>query len=396
MAVVDRGPKVIPSPDPVSIFYNVLKLGPLSGKGRGPSFEQRFPASPEFNDPIALGRQIQKGQARLEQATAPTVRGFRGRMVSQADISPVVRLEVAGLNKSLATARARLGVLESRSNAPILNTGPVYASVGIPAATGAIFKGTTAGRAARVIGGMAKAPKAGGIIGPLVVGGILAGQELIRVIEEQKSDENKAFDKKTAAEDKQINRRVDQIRKELAEEARQEAKREREFRAAEAEKEREFKRNQAKAAKTDRERERKAKRAAAAIIKQIKEDAKAFEKQEKARIKAEKERKTRVIKLLGAAFGAVKSAKALKDSKRAANRGFGFQAPPVFNFSQAPSAVTPLLAESRATARTATKSRVETCRSDTPKRKPGKCRTGFFRETPNRTIYKTWSEKSCL
>jgi len=397
MAVVDAPKGSGVALGPVGIFTEVLKLGPLSGKGRGPSFEQRFSSSPEFNDPVALGRQIAKGQARIDQATAPTVRGFRGRMVSQAEISPIVRLEVSGLNKSLEIARARLGVLESRTNAPVLNSGPIYASVGIPAATADIFKGTTAGRAARTVGTAIGKGARGGVVGVAIYGGIEAANAIIKAREDQIKAENKAYESKTAREEKSDNRRVDQIRREaaaqLAKEAREAAARERAFRSAEAQKERDAKANERKASAIDRERTRKAKATAKAILKQIKEDAKAFEKQQKAKAAAEKARKERLAKLLGLGISAIGLGKANRAAKQSQSRAL---APPIFNFNQAPSAATPLLAEQLAETRTATKSRVETCRSDTPKRKPGKCRTGFFRETPNRTIYKTWSEKTCL
>jgi hypothetical protein len=50
---------------------------------------------------------------------------------------------------------------------------------------------------------------------------------------------------------------------------------------------------------------------------------------------------------------------------------------------------------SRTSTLVASKTAVAKCRSDTPKRKKGFCRSGFFKETPNRTTYKVWSERKC-
>jgi hypothetical protein len=301
----------------------------------------------------------------------------------------------------------------------------------IPDQVGDIFKGTLGGKAAGKAGKIGKdiAGKAGkgmrgGVVGTAVYLGIEAGRAIINAREAQKALEDRQYTEKTKREEQRDNERVREIRRRADEEARRVEREERE-----KDRQASMARTQARIAArkaevaaraTERQLAREANNRAKAKIeenRQLEAEQKRLDAQQARAAKAGRAAKIQQIRNLASVAGLLYSLS--KSSKKGKSRGAAPvatplvpTAPPVrrtipgrpavnrppavpdYSFDSGPNQLFTSLAPSKTIV--ASKVKVKKCVSDTPKRKKGRCRTGFFRETPNKTTYKTWSERKCL
>jgi hypothetical protein len=407
MAVVDQ-PGKGPSPDdlafgPLTPFKVVFDL--ISGREKKPSFKDTFPRSPEFNDPVLLGKSIARDQAKIAQRNQP-LPGLLGRKIGAYSESPLGGFQQRITEEIVRIKQARLGVLDSRINTPI-QSGPIYASV-IPPGVTDIFKGTPAGKTIGKV--VSKGPRgrvAPGRIGGIITAGAIVGSAMIDAINAQKKLEDEAYKKAAKAQEKSDNAKVRKIQQDREDRIRAE---ERAFQKSEREarqKERETIRNAKATAKAIRRRIEAGVRADKQLAKEVDRELKARARAaEKARRAAQKAKAAKV-RLVFSAIGAGIRLKIAKKGGSGSRSVFNINQPalgrdnfvPDFAFDRGAdfsSLRDDQFSNASAEARTATKTKVQKCRTDTPKRKKGVCRSGFFRETPSKTTYKVWSTRKCL
>lgn len=289
------------------------------------------------------------------------------------------------------------------------------ATVGsIPPNVTSIFEGTTTGKVlgkAKTV--VDKMPKKGGSVGfatGAILVGIEAGRAIINARDKQIEEENRAFKKQQREEDAAINAKVRAIQesKEAAEKAAAKAAAEYEKRLKAADRQTEVARaRQARVItridkqleQADRDIENIRKSTIARKQRGLARSTKAAQKAQAAQRKAQLDKLKSAVGIGIALLG-------LRGNRKRSGTSANFiEQPPVklpeteLPTTRAPDYFQELVRQeqpalTRSKTKTTTKTKV--CKSDTPKRKKGKCRTGFFRETPNRTTYKTWSEKPCL
>ena len=300
---------------------------------------------------------------------------------------------------------------------------PMILGATIPAGIFDIFKGTSGAKAiagAKTV--LSKIPgvlkssvgKAGSVGG--MVGGAISAQVLQGAIDDQFKRENAAdaarLKKEQAAQDAAIRKiNADRRAKGLpiyASKTSSDKAAERmalaKFKAGQKAAQNALDRAAKKAAADQKKAESAAKKAAKAtaakIAKQIKAAENAAKATQKLRNKRAAQAHARTLQLARLASGILvgvfaKRAKSGKSSVPGSTTNFFL--PPSFdrgqNFSSL-RAQDSLAAGSKTIVASGTK--VAKCRSDSPKRKKGVCRSGFFKETPSRTTYKVWSERKCL
>jgi len=318
--------------------------------------------------------------------------------------------------------------------APVIAAAPsAVISSGIPNSVGEIFKGTRGGRAIGKAKDVLAKGGRGGVIGVAVVAGIEATRAIIGARDRQIKEEDRIYRDRTRKEDQEINRRVDDIRRARERDLREEERKEREYVRRQQQADRMEERSRDRQATTvarirkqleraDRDIERVGERRERNLKREV-------DRELKARAKAAKQaaaaRAAKVKRWQQAAIGLLTVSRLLKQKRQTGGQSYlapPSSPPPVVRPRPPPTVGRPVVSPpalgtgfaspdltgvsfgslsresflSPARSKTATKEKVRKCRTDTPKRKKGRCRSGFFRETPNRTTYKTWSERKCL
>jgi hypothetical protein len=311
---------------------------------------------------------------------------------------------------------------------------PVLMGMTIPSGVFDIFKGSAG---AKAIGGaktiMSKIPsvvgkgiRAGGSFGGIVAGTI-AEQGLSGAIDSANADQDAAILKQMKAEDAANKKAVDEINKARRKAGlpifsqvktadtnaikKAAAKEKADEKARQKAMDRAAKKASADQKRTDRAAAKaanKADRAAKAVTKALERKNKQLDQRAKSAAKkadAERKRlaamKTAKIRAAASLFGRILiGAVGPKTKSGGASRSptNSFYFPQAPSFTRADSFVSLGSTQAsglRASTIVATKTAVQKCTSDAPKRKKGFCRSGFFRETPNNTTYKVWSERKC-
>jgi len=365
----------------------------------------------------------------LKEAAANPKKREAGREPGTAQTNPRPRPAPSTAKPVVSPPPA--GSTPAPPKAPAPSVSPTAPKPGIPASTAKIFEGTTSGK---VIGNAARLPQdvakgvakgaRGGVVGTAILLGVEAGQAIINARENQKALEDRQYSEKTKREERADNQRVQEIRRRADEEAkrvlREEREKDRQAAMARTQARIAAKKAESEARRQERQLAREANNRAQAKIeenRQLEAEQKRLDAQQAKAAKAARAGKIQQIRNLASVAGLLYSLG--KSGKKGKNRAAPpvltpllptapgvrrtiparpdfreLAAPPPVSFESPPAQLFESLAPSKTIV--ASKTKVKKCVSDAPKRKKGRCRTGFFRETPNRTTYKTWSERKCL